>query len=174
MAWTSRRPASCGRRQYELRFKHLLEWCWDHDVAVLPLNDPGEFHGACWNFDGRVVVVLKQVVPWDSRWSFDLGHELGHVARHLHGKTTSVVELSEPDPAAPSDDDDEQEASDFAGELLLGDADSLAKALVERTQQRLPRLKTQVVKLASESGVQADALASYMAHRLAAEGQDWS
>jgi transcriptional regulator with XRE-family HTH domain/Zn-dependent peptidase ImmA (M78 family) len=156
-----------------MRFEHLLRWCWDHDVAVLPLHDPGEFHGACWSIDGRAVVVLKQLTPWPSRWSFDLSHELGHLARHVNAGNTSVVELAELNPAAADDDDDEHEASDFAGELQLGDAAALARTLADRTGRRLPRLKTEVVKLAKERGVEADALANYMAYRLAAEGEDW-
>jgi transcriptional regulator with XRE-family HTH domain len=155
-----------------VRFEGLLDWCWEHGIAVLPLDDPGEFHGACWSFSGRVVIVLKQQTPWESRWSFDLAHELGHVARHLDDQTDSVVEGSEITPIGEPDDD-EQEASDFAGETLLGDPDALARALAERTERRLPRLKAQVRTLAAEEDVEVDALANYMAYRLAAEGETW-
>ena len=158
-------------RYGRVRFEQLLEWSWDNGIAVLPLQDPGEFHGACWSIDGRVVVVLKQVTPWSSRWTFDLGHELGHVARHLNDKTLSVIELGEIAPA--SDDDDEQEASDFAGELMLGDADALARELAERTQGRLQRLKAELVTIAAERGVEVDALANHLAHRLSREGENW-
>jgi len=156
-----------------MRFEHLLDWCWEHDVAVLPLQDPGEFHGACWNVDGRVVIVLKQLTPSGSRWTFDLGHELGHVARHLDARTPAVIELGELKPAGSNDDDDEQEASDFAGELVLGNPDALARELAERTDHKLPRLKAEVMRLAQARDVEVDALANYMAYRLAAEGQDW-
>jgi len=53
------------QRHGRLRFAELLEWCWEHGVAVLPLQDAGEFHGAVWNIDGRVVIVLKQRTPWE-------------------------------------------------------------------------------------------------------------
>ncbi len=155
-----------------VRFEGLLNWCWEHGVAVLPLDDPGEFHGACWSFAGHVVIVLKQQTPWESRWTFDLGHELGHVARHLDDHTDAVVEGGEITPVGEPDGD-EQEASDFAGELLLGTPDTLARALAERTEHKLPRLKSQVATLAAEEQVEVDALANYMAHRLAAEGQNW-
>jgi transcriptional regulator with XRE-family HTH domain len=158
--------------QRSVRFEYLLDWCWEHHIAVLPLDDPGEFHGACWSFSGRVVVVLKQLTPWESRWTFDLAHEVGHVARHLDDATGAIVEEAEITPVGEPDDD-EQEASDFAGELLLGQPDTLARVLVERTERRLQRLKAQVRALAEEQNVEVDALANYMAYRLAAEGESW-
>jgi transcriptional regulator with XRE-family HTH domain len=156
-----------------LRFPELLDWCWAHGVAVLPLQDPGEFHGAAWNIDGRVVIVLKQRTPWESRWTFDLGHELGHIARHLDTSRPSLVELAETNPLAPTDDDDEQEANDFAGELVLSDADAIAQEAAERSLHRLPRLKREVSAVAHEHKVDPGALASYVAWRLELEGQNW-
>lgn len=155
-----------------VRFEYLLDWCWEHHIAVLPLDDPGEFHGACWSFSGRVVIVLKQQTPWESRWTFDLAHEAGHVARHLDDAAGAVVEEAEITPLGERDDD-EQEASDFAGELLLGHPDMLARLLAERTEHQLPRLKAQVRALAEQENVEVDALANYMAYRLAAEGENW-
>jgi transcriptional regulator with XRE-family HTH domain len=43
-----------------VRFETLLGWCWGHGVAVVPLDDPGAFHGACLSSEGRPTVVLKQ------------------------------------------------------------------------------------------------------------------
>ena len=160
--------ASYGR----LRFEDLLHWCWDQGVAVLPLRDPGEFHGAVWAIQGRAVIVLKQSTPWESRWTFDLGHEMAHLSRHIDDKNPSVVEVAEIDPVS-ADEGDEQEASDFAGELLLGNPDQLARELSERTEHSLPRLKKEVRSLAAEQGIEVDALANYMAWRLSLEGEDW-
>jgi transcriptional regulator with XRE-family HTH domain/Zn-dependent peptidase ImmA (M78 family) len=160
-------------RYRHLRFEQLLGWCWEQGVAVLPLSDPGEFHGAVWSFDRRVVVVLKQRTPWESRWTFDLAHELGHVARHIDAGTSAVVELGEINPLATSADDDEQEANEFAGELLLGEPKTLARELAERTRHALPRLKAEVQKAARDHGVEVDALANYMAWRLDLEGENW-
>lgn len=159
-------------RHERVRFEQLLEWCWEQGVAVLPLSDPGEFHGAIWSVEGRAVVVLKQRTRWESRWTFDLGHELGHVARHLDEATPSIVELAEINPVAAANDD-EQEANDFAGELLLGDPDALAQELAGRTSHALPRLKGEVQKAAQDHGVEVDALANYMAWRLDLEGESW-
>jgi transcriptional regulator with XRE-family HTH domain/Zn-dependent peptidase ImmA (M78 family) len=156
----------------DLRFESLLRWSWDYGIVVLPLQAPGEFHGAVWSIQGRAVVVLKQRTPWESRWTFDLAHELAHLARHVGGLTPSIVEIGEIDPMT-NDDADEQEASDFAGEVLLGDPDKLAQELAHRTGGSLPRLKGQIASVAAETQVEPDALANYMAWRLALEGQDW-
>lgn len=155
-----------------VRFEGLLDWCWEQGIAVLPLGDPGVFHGAVWNIDGRVVVVLKQRTLWESRWTFDLAHELGHVARHLE-TSGSVVELGETNPLARNDDEDEVEANEFAADLLLGKPDALARELVERTGRDLRRLKSQTQRVATEHGVESDALANYMAWRLELEGENW-
>lgn len=159
-------------RHDRLRFEELLEWCWEQGIAVLPLRDPGEFHGAVWSVEGRAVIVLKQKTPWESRWTFDLGHEIGHVSRHLDSTSTAVVELGEINLVAATDDD-EQEANDFAGELLLGDPDAIAQELAERTHHALPRLKSEVQKAATDHRVESDALANYMAWRLDLEGENW-
>lgn len=116
--------------------------------------------------------MLKQRTRWESRWSFDLAHELGHVARHLDASTPSVVELTEINLVA-AEDDDEQEANDFAGDLLLGNPDALAQELAQRTVGALPRLKGEVQNAARDHRVEADALANYMAWRLDLEGESW-
>jgi transcriptional regulator with XRE-family HTH domain/Zn-dependent peptidase ImmA (M78 family) len=154
-------------------FTALLAWCWDHHVAVLPLQDPGEFHGACWNFDGRAVIVLKQLTPSASRWAFDLAHELGHVARHIDAHTPAYVELHDLSSSEALADDDEQEANDFAGALLLGNPEELAQELAARTDGRLQRLRRELPPVAEEHNVSAGALANYMAYRLALEGESW-
>ena len=53
-----------------------LYFAWDLGVPVLPLRDPGTFHGACWRYGGRNVIVLKQTANYEARWLFDLIHEL--------------------------------------------------------------------------------------------------
>lgn len=161
------------RHSPRLRFSELLAWCWDHAIAVIPLDDPGEFHGAIWEIDGRAVIVLKQQTPWESRWTFDLAHETGHVARHMDQAIEGFVESREIAVMSEGLDADEQEASEFAAELLLGDPDGLARELARRTRGSLPRLKREVQRLAEERHLEVDALASYMSWRLTNETQDW-
>ena len=41
----------------------------------------GTFHGACWRYEGRNAVVLKQTPKHEARWAFDLLHELFHAGQ---------------------------------------------------------------------------------------------
>ncbi len=41
----------------------------------------GTFHGACWRYEGRNAVVLKQTPKHEARWTFDLLHELFHAGQ---------------------------------------------------------------------------------------------
>jgi hypothetical protein len=66
-----------------LNLENTLRYTWDHGIPVIPLSDPGVFHGACWKVTDRKVIVLKQLTQFQGRWLFDLSHELGHVVRHL-------------------------------------------------------------------------------------------
>jgi hypothetical protein len=152
-------------------FAGLIDWAWKRGVAVLPLFDPGHFHGACWLFDGRPVVALKQVTDYDARLAFDLAHELGHVALHLSKGRRSVIEADEIS-VAP-DDDAEEEASDFAGEVILGDPERLAQLVVKHAGGRGERLKSAVEALAPKERVAAGALANYLAWRLEGDIEWW-
>lgn len=155
----------------EVRFAQLLSWCWAHGVAVVPLDDPGGFHGACVAAGGRPTIVLKQRTPSASRWAFDLAHELGHVARHLPADG-AFVEAGEISLRAPGDDD-EQEANDFAGELLLGDPDALAEQLERDSGGNIRWLKRAVRDLTDRQRLDVGVLAGYLAYRLGLYGTDW-
>ena len=48
---------------------------------MLPLDDPGAFHGACFREDWRNVIVLKQKTSASSRWAFDCLHECWHASQ---------------------------------------------------------------------------------------------
>ena len=65
-------------KQSRLTLRAVLSFAWDLGVRVLPLRDPGTFHGACWRYGGRNVIVLKQTATYEARWLFDLIHELYH------------------------------------------------------------------------------------------------
>ena len=40
----------------------VLHAVWDLGVVVLPLRGTGTFHGACWRYEGRNTIVLKQTL----------------------------------------------------------------------------------------------------------------
>jgi transcriptional regulator with XRE-family HTH domain/Zn-dependent peptidase ImmA (M78 family) len=161
------------RERGRLRFEALLEWCWERGVAVVPLLDPGQFHGACWTIGGRPVIVLKQRTPSEARWVFDLSHEVCHVARHLSAERPGIIETSEIAPLSTERDAEEEEASEFAGSVLLKDPEALAQRAVEVAQGSVERLKTAVTVVAREADVEVDALANYLAYRLAVQRIDW-
>lgn len=154
-------------------FEALLRWAWEYEVAVLPLFDPGQFHGACWLFDGRPVIVLKQLTDFEARLAHDLGHEIGHVTRHLSPEQPAVIESEEISFDADEEESQEDEAADFAGALLLGDAEALAQEVVRRARGNAPFLQRAVKEVAQQAGVSVGALANYLAWRLEGEVDWW-
>lgn len=150
-------------RYGNLRFASVAGFCWDLGIVLVPLADRGQFHGACWLVGGRPVIVLKQTTALDSRWVFDLGHELCHVLRHLRAGHEAIIELDE---IGRDHYDEEADASDFAGELLLGDPDRLAHAVVNAAGADGRRIWDKIAPVAQREEVNAGVLANYMAHRL--------
>ncbi len=53
-----RRILARGEGSDDLRT--VLHTVWDLGVVVLPLKGKGTFHGACWRYEGRNAIVLKQ------------------------------------------------------------------------------------------------------------------
>lgn len=152
-----------------LDFETVLRFAWDCGIPVIPLRDPGAFHGACWRSAGRSVIVLKQLTDSQARWLYDLLHELKHVASHLSDKHPAIVEGSEISPVSDQyrDSDEEWEASEFASDVILfGRADELAQQCVEMAQGSVEQLKSAVQRVAAIEHVPVDALANYLAFRL--------
>ncbi len=153
-------------------FEALLRYTWDLGIPVIPLRDPGAFHGACWLVNGRPVIVLKQVTDAQARWMFDLLHELKHVASHLSVERPAFVESEEISPHAPVGE--ERQASRFAGAaILFGRAEELTQRCVAEAGGATERLKRAVQRVAEAEHVPVDALANYIAFRLSRQGQNW-
>jgi transcriptional regulator with XRE-family HTH domain/Zn-dependent peptidase ImmA (M78 family) len=153
-------------------FAALLRWSWGQGVAVLPLFDPGQFHGACWLFDVQPVIVLKQVTDSDARMAYDLAHELAHVALHLSPEQPAVIE-SEEISFDTEDESLEDEAADFAGAVLLGDPEALAQDVVRRASGNVRFLQRAVKEVAPQARVSVGALANYLAWRVEDEADWW-
>jgi Zn-dependent peptidase ImmA (M78 family) len=149
----------------------VLKYAWDQGVPVLPLRDSGAFHGACWRVEGRNVIALKQVTASQSRWAFDLLHELWEATQEPDNADHTVVETAEP---LANTDDDEVEANAFAGDVLLnGRAEELAAACAKAAGMSVERLKSVVPQVARRANVPPDALANYMAFRLTLDHVNW-
>jgi transcriptional regulator with XRE-family HTH domain/Zn-dependent peptidase ImmA (M78 family) len=156
----------------EMTLESLLLYLLDHGIPVVPLQDSGAFHGACWRVDDRSVVVLKQVTPYQARWLFDLAHEICHISRHLSNERDGIVEAVEI--SGRGEEPYEQEASDFASELLLyGRAGDLAEMCVGYSDGRMEFLKSAVIRVAASEQVPVDVLANYLAYRLSMQGENW-
>ncbi|MCW3101513.1 MAG: hypothetical protein JWL77_7131, partial [Chthonomonadaceae bacterium] len=158
--------ATVRARYGDLRFASLARYAWDQGIVVVPMFDASQFHGACWLVGDRPAIVLKQRLDYDSRWAFDLGHEICHVVRHLGEAESAIVEFDE---IGVADDAQEREASEFAGEILLGDPESLVQQVVRRAGGTGEALKGALPPVARQAGVDVGVLANYLAYRLQEE-----
>lgn len=160
----------------QITLESVLTYTWDHlGIPVLPLNDSGAFHGACWRVNGQDVIVLKQRTTSHARWIIDLLHELGHLSK---ADTTTDISVIEPETltkeAPPHLVDEEMDATGFAGDVALaGKAEELAKKCVDAASGKLEWLKAAVPRVAEAEGVSVDLLANYMAYRLKLQGENW-
>ena len=152
---------------------NVLHAAWDLGVVVLPLKGKGTFHGACWRYEGRNAIVLKQTSRHEARWTFDLLHELFHAAQRPEQDTFEVVE-DEAMSKERRQSEEEIAASQYAGDVMLEcRAESLAMECVSLAQNRVERLKSAVRRVAETQGVSTGALANYLAFRLSWQGVNW-
>lgn len=155
-------------------FSATLKFLWSSGVVVLPLADPGAFHGAYWRLEGRDVIVLKQMARSEARWHFDLLHEYYHLIRTTE-RTRMVLDADETGPGLGLADAEEEEgANRFAGAVLLaGRAEEFAAEVVKSAGGRMERLKSAVSTVALQHRIDAATLANYMAWRLSLQGENW-
>lgn len=154
------------KRYGPVNLENTLRYIWDHGIPVIPLSDPGAFHGACWKISNRKVIVLKQLTKFQGRWLFDLAHELGHAIKHLD-RINSIIEEDE---ISPVDNDEiETEANDFAFDLLFSRSTTrLAEQAAERANGKVENLKSAVIQIAAEERIPLDLFANYIAYYLSA------
>ena len=171
-AWKEVR-AELLRRYGDLDFNAALAFAWDLGIVVLPLGDSGGFHGACWRIGGVNVIALKQSLRYPARWLFDLLHEFRHAGESPDAEEFEVIEASELS-TERRDSKEEQEASWFAGQVLLdGRAEEFVKECLQRAENDLRKLKAAVLAVAEEQEVSVSQLANYMAFRLSLQGENW-
>ena len=152
---------------------HILHTAWDFGVAVLPLHDSGRFHGACWRYEHRNVIVLKQSSPYEARWQFDLLHELYHASQMPENDTLEVIEVDKTT-AEHRNSEEESAANEFAAAVALnGRADALLQECFEAANGSIGILKRVVPRVATENKVDVGFLANCMAFRLSAQGENW-
>jgi transcriptional regulator with XRE-family HTH domain len=165
--------AEVFERAGEFTFMAVLRYVWSCGVAVLPLRDPGAFHGACWRVDGRNIIVLKQVTSSEARWLYDLLHEFRHAGEDPERQNLAVIELGE-SAVDWKEAPEEVEAMEFAGSAILdGRADELAERCADEAGGSIQALKWVVPDVAQDEGVSMGALANYLAFRLSQQGESW-
>ncbi len=155
-----------------ITFKNAVYYTWSLGIPILPLRDNAAFHGACWRVKGRNIVVLKQKTVSCSRWLFDLFHELWHAGQVPNAPDHVQIEYD--DFRALKDSSEEQMASEFSGQIVLGGrAEELAELCVRESKGKVEWLKVAVPRIAAQENVPADFLANYMAFRLSLQDINW-
>ncbi len=156
-----------------LTLANVLNYLWGLGILVLPLNDPGAFHGAYFRENYRHMIVLKQKTPSSSRWMFDALHEARHTLERPEQPNLTVIEDEEMSKERLSSEE-ETTASQYAGAVLLGKNPSrLAEVCLKEANRDLRMLKSAVKRVASMEKVPIESLANYMAFRLSREGHNW-
>ena len=156
-----------------MTLSNVLKYLWDLGILVLPLNDPGAFHGAYFREDFRHMIVLKQKTPSSSRWMFDALHETYHTLQEPKQPNLVVVEQEDMSKERLSSEE-EITASQYAGAVLLGkNPQSLAEQCINEANRDLRMLKSAVKRVASRKNVPVDSLANYLAFRLSLDGHNW-
>ena len=154
-------------------FASVLRFIWGHGVPVLPLDDPGAFHGACWRANGRNVIALKRRSKLFARWVQLALHEFFHAGEEPDSPDFSVVEETDT-PDLRRETREEKRANRFAAEVILdGRANELAQKCMTDAAGRVEWLKSIVPRVAEEAGVPADGLAEYVAYRLTEQDHNW-
>lgn len=160
------------RNNEPLTLRRTLEFLWDHGVMILPLRDRGGFHGAVWKIRNRFVIVLKQNTPLESRWLYDVLHEIGHIAL---GHVTDDRAVVEEHPISPNIHTDEEDAaSEWAEDVIFGGrSEEIEEACAVASQGRLERLKAVLPEVSKRFNVDLGSLANHVAYRLEDQGENW-
>ncbi len=99
-------------------FENVLKYYWSLGIPVLPLRDPGAFHGACIRDNGRNVIVLKQQTAAVAKWLDDLLHEGYHAGQKPEEKNRETIEYSQTSKER-RESEEEREAGKFPGDVVL-------------------------------------------------------
>lgn len=149
---------SIVKKSEQVTLASLLEYCWEHGVAVVYFNRyPRKVRKLAgmvqWQMN-RPVIILSNGDKHPAWLAFTLAHELGHLALE-HIKTGILVDTHESD--SESNDVEEAEANRFAAQLLVNRLDNCFRG---RRFRNNSQLRTAVVKKirTADSSVDASAL----------------
>lgn len=156
-----------------LNLESCVSYMWDLGIPVIPLEMPGGFHGACWRFNGRNVIVLKQQDKSYSRWLFDLLHEYWHATQEPKLLEREVIDLSE-GLSGKLTDQEEIDANKFAEDVIFeGKGEELFDECFHLSRGRIPLLKSKTQQVAFENHVDIASLANFVAYKVSLLGYSW-
>jgi transcriptional regulator with XRE-family HTH domain len=152
-----------------LTLESLTNWILGIGIPVIPLYGRGIFSAATWQIGRRPCIVIKESRDLSVFWLFDIAHELGHLALG-HLSDGWIVDVDEPKPIDNSDKQ-EQEANDFALDLLLPDHEDLLKSVRAEARGNYLRFKGAVETVASGAHVNPGLLGMVAAYELSDIGE---
>ncbi len=128
-------------------FDHLLDYCWSAGIPVLYVNnfpkDAKKPVGFTLRVKGRPAIVLCAKTAQPAWQLFVLAHELGHLH---HGHVPENGSLLDETARDNEPDDEENQADQFAIELLTGNASTCIKVDRWPRAQKLAQLATEYGK----------------------------
>ncbi len=150
-------------------FSTAVRSCWRLGIGVLGLRDPIAFHGACRRRDRRPTIILKQPAKHQSRWLFDLVHEVFHLVFDPGDFTILEAEETSQERRASQE---ERRADAFAALILTDGAAENALAGVQRLSGgRTERLRSAVVEISSSLDIPIGILANLVADNVRESGR---
>ncbi|PEK99507.1 hypothetical protein [Bacillus sp. AFS017336] len=156
-----------------LTFDTCANYIWDSGVAILPMDLRGGFHGACWRFEGKNIIVLKQQSKSKSKWLFDLLHEYWHATQEPELLERDVVDINEV-LTSGNNDKEEIDANNFANNVIFdGNGESLLEQCIKESKNRIGLLKASVQRVAIKNEVDVSSLANYVAHSVSKKGRNF-
>ena len=152
-----------------INLENTLNFAWDCGVIVFPLNEKGNFHGACIRIKGRNVVILNPRKRFFATWLFDLLHELSHAGQEPNKESFGAIEEIATSHKRRTSKE-EIFANDFANAVIFGkEAKNLLNQCINQADGQLDLLKKAIPKVARENQVMVGALANYIAHEFKAD-----
>jgi hypothetical protein len=157
----------------DLSLESCISHLWDLGIPVIPFEMSGGFHGACWRFNGRNVIVLKQQSKSHSRWLFDLLHEYWHATQEPGLLERETVDLGEV-LSAKTDDQEELDANKFAEDVIFGGrSEELFAQCISISRGRIEFLKKAVQRVALMNNIDVASLANYTAYKMSKMDKNW-
>ncbi len=145
----------------EISLESCLEYIWDLNLAVLPLDIKSGFHGACFDFEDRKVIVLNQQTDTVSRWKFDLLHELYHALTMDYNAYIERIDIMQ------QNEGEEKSASDFASFVIFGqEVESFVKIVLDRSKGNAELIKSSIIDVAKQFRLNVDDFSNYVAYRI--------